>query len=296
MLPKRFGERLMHTMGWEKGQGLGKEGTGIKTAIRAKKKEGLEGVRLSSTFCCTYSQIWLENLLLIQQAAGTHICHRRWAPRPMLGDWSDDWWAKSFNQAAGTLQEIRAQGSPDSSASADTAQLDTSAAAAVAALTAAEPAVQRPSAASTGLDRWGGFRSRAGKMARIMRQEALVGPEPVSVSAAAEPAEAGPQRKKRKQGKAGSQQEAKPSKPEQRKAPRVIEVVTEGPEPELFELPPRPSNWWGASRFVSTGCMGSMREKEVKEKQGFTEDDQVLLLLLLIAALRLVGKEGHQDA
>ena len=44
MPPKRFGERLMHTMGWEKGQGLGKEGTGIKTAIRAKKKEGLEGV------------------------------------------------------------------------------------------------------------------------------------------------------------------------------------------------------------------------------------------------------------
>ena len=194
-------------------------------------------------------------------------------------DWSDDWWAKSFNQAAGTLQEIRAQGSPDSSASADTAQLDTSEAASP---PVAEAAEQRPSAATTGLDRWGGFRSRAGKLARVMRQEALVGPEPAAPSAEDRSVEAGPQRKKRKasraekkQGRTESAQERAQSRPEQRSAPKVIEVVTQGPEPEPYVLPPRPSNWWGATRFVSSGCMGSMREKEVKDKQGFTEDDQV---------------------
>lgn len=45
--PVRFGERLMQTMGWEKGQGLGKDGKGIKAAIRAKKKDGQEGVSSS---------------------------------------------------------------------------------------------------------------------------------------------------------------------------------------------------------------------------------------------------------
>ena len=186
-------------------------------------------------------------------------------------DWSDDWWEKSFNQAAGSLQEIRAQGSPDSSASADTAQLDTPqpAAAAAAAPEPAAAAPQRPSAATTGLDRWGGFRSRAGKLARVMRQEALIGTPASAAAGAEDPAEAGPKRKKRKQDKA-----AAPA--EQRKAPRVIEVVTQEPEPEAYVLPARPANWWGNSRFVSSGCMGSMREKEAaKDKPGFTEDDQV---------------------
>ena len=32
-----FGERLMRSMGWESGQGLGKDGTGIKEAIQVKK-------------------------------------------------------------------------------------------------------------------------------------------------------------------------------------------------------------------------------------------------------------------
>lgn len=40
----RFGEKLMKQMGWEKGQGLGKEGTGRKEHIRVKKKDNTEGV------------------------------------------------------------------------------------------------------------------------------------------------------------------------------------------------------------------------------------------------------------
>lgn len=40
-----YGERLMRSMGWEAGQGLGKDGTGIKEAIQVKKKEDTVGVR-----------------------------------------------------------------------------------------------------------------------------------------------------------------------------------------------------------------------------------------------------------
>ena len=41
----RLGEKLMQQMGWEKGQGLGKEGQGRKEHIRGKKKENAEGGR-----------------------------------------------------------------------------------------------------------------------------------------------------------------------------------------------------------------------------------------------------------
>lgn len=40
-----FGERMLRSMGWDAGQGLGKEGTGIREAIQVKKKEDTVGVR-----------------------------------------------------------------------------------------------------------------------------------------------------------------------------------------------------------------------------------------------------------
>ena len=39
-----LGERLLRGMGWETGQGLGKEKTGITEAIQVKKKENTVGV------------------------------------------------------------------------------------------------------------------------------------------------------------------------------------------------------------------------------------------------------------
>jgi G-patch domain len=39
-----FGERMLRTMGWDKGQGLGKEKQGMKAAIEVKKKEDTVGV------------------------------------------------------------------------------------------------------------------------------------------------------------------------------------------------------------------------------------------------------------
>lgn len=40
-----FGEKMLKSMGWQDGQGLGKEGTGMKKAIEVKKKEDTNGVR-----------------------------------------------------------------------------------------------------------------------------------------------------------------------------------------------------------------------------------------------------------
>lgn len=40
-----FGERLLRSMGWEEGQGLGKSGQGMREAIEVKKKEDTVGVR-----------------------------------------------------------------------------------------------------------------------------------------------------------------------------------------------------------------------------------------------------------
>ncbi len=39
-----YGERMLKTMGWDKGQGLGRTGEGIKEAIQVKKKEDSVGV------------------------------------------------------------------------------------------------------------------------------------------------------------------------------------------------------------------------------------------------------------
>lgn len=40
----RFGERVMRSMGWEKGQGLGRNSDGIVEAIQVKKKDDTVGV------------------------------------------------------------------------------------------------------------------------------------------------------------------------------------------------------------------------------------------------------------
>jgi hypothetical protein len=39
-----FGQKMLEKMGWEKGQGLGKEKDGMKEAIEVKKKEDTLGV------------------------------------------------------------------------------------------------------------------------------------------------------------------------------------------------------------------------------------------------------------
>lgn len=40
-----FGEKMLRSMGWQTGQGLGRNNDGIKEAIQVKKKEDTVGVR-----------------------------------------------------------------------------------------------------------------------------------------------------------------------------------------------------------------------------------------------------------
>ena len=40
-----FGQKMLEKMGWEKGQGLGKDKDGMKDALDVKKKEDTLGVR-----------------------------------------------------------------------------------------------------------------------------------------------------------------------------------------------------------------------------------------------------------
>jgi hypothetical protein len=54
---------MLRTMGWEAGQGLGKQGTGIKEAIEVKKKEDTVGVRAAAAAfacCCTGAALGLS--------------------------------------------------------------------------------------------------------------------------------------------------------------------------------------------------------------------------------------------
>ncbi len=51
-----FGERLLRQQGWEKGEGLGKNKTGVAEAIQVKKKEDTAGVKMFLNLLCLVVQ------------------------------------------------------------------------------------------------------------------------------------------------------------------------------------------------------------------------------------------------
>lgn len=53
-----FGERLLRKQGWEKGEGLGKNKTGVAEAIQVKKKEDTAGVKMFLTLICLVMQYY----------------------------------------------------------------------------------------------------------------------------------------------------------------------------------------------------------------------------------------------
>ena len=48
-----FGQKMLESMGWQDGQGLGKNNDGMTKAIEVKKKEDTTGVRLMLSTACT---------------------------------------------------------------------------------------------------------------------------------------------------------------------------------------------------------------------------------------------------
>lgn len=43
-----WGEKMLKKFGWADGQGLGKEGTGMREAIKVRKKDDNKGVRMQA--------------------------------------------------------------------------------------------------------------------------------------------------------------------------------------------------------------------------------------------------------
>ncbi|KAK9786178.1 hypothetical protein WJX73_004733 [Symbiochloris irregularis] len=83
----RMGEKLMQQMGWQKGQGLGKDGTGRKEHIRVKKKDTNEGVGAGASW-----------------------------------NWGVKWWEQVFNDQAQALQQKTSPSKPARDSKAGDAQ------------------------------------------------------------------------------------------------------------------------------------------------------------------------------
>ena len=71
-----FGEKLMKHMGWEDGQGLGRDKQGMRKAIEVKLKEDTVGVRLAS---CPYCQN-RTTLAVVKHRGGVQICRLEASP------------------------------------------------------------------------------------------------------------------------------------------------------------------------------------------------------------------------
>lgn len=85
-----YGEKMLQSMGWEKGQGLGRSSQGIKEAIQVKEKQDTTGVREESSLrefmllgcwdmsvkrITSFTGGWSEQLEVGRQLVGTSI-HR----------------------------------------------------------------------------------------------------------------------------------------------------------------------------------------------------------------------------
>ena len=104
-----LGERLMRGMGWQAGQGLGKEKDGIKEAIQVKKKEDTLGVRrgvgplpASSPPAPAATCVWTRSPSRLRSPPPAAL-HRAQVGGNATYKWEDKWWERAFDSAARTL-------------------------------------------------------------------------------------------------------------------------------------------------------------------------------------------------
>ncbi|KAL4858564.1 G patch domain-containing protein 4 [Chlorella vulgaris] len=310
-----FGERLMRTMGWQDGQGLGKEGTGITEAIQVKQKEDTVGVGGKGGYA-----------------------------------WGDKWWEKAFDSAVMTVDESSSSDSSDSDSddermaaiAASVNHDGTRTSASVAELKLLASLSKKGGRAAAG--RFGG---RGGKLDRIRQQEAAMAEAATSKAAAATAAPGSSQqsdttsevllsagsskkrkaaaaasgevretsvasgkadqeggKKRRKNGKAlaaadadagGDDAPAAPAAEQVPKKPRiVIEAKCVASAPSHPFVPTPATGWWGAKRFASAGCLEGL-DKAAAEAQRrrmtFDEDDQARIFTTAHAT-KTQGKVG----
>ena len=148
-----LGERLLKSMGWERGQGLGKDAQGMKEALDVKKKEDTVGVGGNA----------------------------RW-------NWEDRWWERTFDSAAHTVDHSTVSDSSTSSSDDDDIDIrrkaeavdgpmnrdGTATTASIDEIKLLKKLSKRSRLAA------GRFSGREGKMARLRAQEASLGSQAIS--------------------------------------------------------------------------------------------------------------------
>jgi G-patch domain len=223
-----FGQHMLERMGWHAGEGLGKERQGRSAPVLVKKKADTKGLG--------------EKL--------------GW-------DWGHDYASSAFDNALAAFAgpSGASPSSCDSSDSEDTDCLRNSDGTASSA-TAAELRLARQLAKGS----TGRFGCRAGKLARIREQEALL-------ASVADPMQAGKPLQDRKASAA-----AHASAPERRKG-IVLEVPGCESDRGTPARPPspQPSAWWGRRQFTSGGWLGSTEQEVAQKREAFSEDTQVAL-------------------
>jgi hypothetical protein len=214
-----FGQKLLENMGWQKGEGLGKDRQGRKAPVEVIKKDDTVGLGGKRTWN------WEHNYAA--QAYDTAImnvqCHGD-ASETSSSDSSDDEQA-AFHDVTSTMRE-------------DIKMSPTE---------VMEIKLARQLAKGNNLGRFG---ARAGKMARIMEQEALFAARMgVCNKSIAERDPESSTSDKKWAGKAAQRP--------------VVELSISDAVP-LGSPPPRPSTWWGRKVFVSGGWLGSLSSKDTQ--------------------------------
>eukprot|EP00191_Tetraselmis_sp_GSL018_P007969 CAMPEP_0177602702 /NCGR_PEP_ID=MMETSP0419_2-20121207/15039_1 /TAXON_ID=582737 /ORGANISM="Tetraselmis sp., Strain GSL018" /LENGTH=419 /DNA_ID=CAMNT_0019096263 /DNA_START=20 /DNA_END=1279 /DNA_ORIENTATION=- len=262
-----FGEKLLRSLGWEKGDGLGRNRQGISQAIEVKKKEDNSGVGGSVRY-----------------------------------DWENKWWEAAFNASVERIQEDSDSDSDDSDDEPQPPSLQQALRRNRDGTFASASAEELHLLSTLSKDErgWAGrFSGREGKMERIRRQEAEAaakarealgledrGPSKTAVNATKSslkrkaaspdppersPSTAAEKPKKRKElgRRQGTESEAArdPLSGSDAVSPSVPD--TDG------TLPLVRGDWWGSKYFVSGGLLGGLDcEESARQRKQFCEDDQ----------------------
>ncbi len=95
-----LGERLLKSMGWSEGKGLGRQEDGISSALVVKKKDDAAGVTCISSFNrCIGSQPYACSM----RACAMHVQVGANAAKAV--QWENRWWEAAFDSAAAKLQQ-----------------------------------------------------------------------------------------------------------------------------------------------------------------------------------------------
>lgn len=236
-----YGERLLRSMGWDKGQGLGRCGTGIREAIQVKKKEDNAGI-------------------------GGNNCYR----------WDNKWWEFAFDSAIQTANNTLEDDSSDSDDDTDdehiTSTSNRDGTRSSASLEELKLLASLSNSKSSRIAA-GRFSGRDAKLERIRAQEAALSAEAASKLGVALPSNQSSDKTPKVQKMVDKDEPQEKATKRQR---IVIEpvIMSDNECVSAFVATP-PEGWWGSLVFTSVGCLeGTLTSQRDHPKGGFDEDDQ----------------------